>query len=176
MDFTRRVTDAYAIPHEAPIRDVAVASPVRWLNRDAVPSSAQHFSLQFYLILVFLVSIFPAHAQSGGDARGPSPTHAQLREPNGADRCRFCHAAEVQGYSRSAMAHALRRAGQEPDGIVSGNGTKITIHSSATGYWQSWENRGDKSTYRVDFVIGSGEHANGYLVDIGGHLFQSLHH
>jgi hypothetical protein len=64
MDFTRRVTDAYAIPHEALIRDVAVASPVRWLNRNGVPSSAQHFSLQFYLILVFLVSIFPAHAQS----------------------------------------------------------------------------------------------------------------
>jgi tetratricopeptide (TPR) repeat protein len=71
------------------------------------------------------------------------------------------------------MAHALRRAGQEPDGIVSGNGTKITIHSSATGYWQSWENGGDKSTYGVDFVIGSGEHASGYLVNIGGHLFQS---
>jgi hypothetical protein len=68
----------------------------------------------------------------------------QLREPAGADRCLFCHAAEVQGYSRSAMAHALRRAGQEPDGIVSRNGTKITIHSSATGYWWSWENGGDK--------------------------------
>jgi tetratricopeptide (TPR) repeat protein len=173
MDFTRRVTDAHAIPHEAPIRDVGVASPVRLLNRDSVPSSAQHFSLKLYWILVFIVGIFPAHAQSGADPRAPSPTHPQLREPTGADRCLFCHAAEVQGYSRSAMAHALRRAGQEPDGIVSGNGTKITIHSSATGYWQSWENRGDKSTYRVDFVIGSGEHANGYLVDIGGHLFQS---
>jgi hypothetical protein len=133
MDFTRRATDAYAIPHEAPIRDVGIASPVPLLNRDPVPSSAQHFSLKLYLILVFLVSIFPAHAQSVGDARTPSPTHPQLREPTGADRCRFRHAAEVQGYSRSAMAHALRRAGQEPDGIVSGNGTKITIHSSATG-------------------------------------------
>ena len=104
MDFTRRATDAYAIPHEAPIRDVGVASPVPQLNRDAVPSSAQHFSLQLYLILVFLVSIFPTYAQSGGDARTPSPAHPQLREPTGADRCRFCHAAEVQGYSRSAMA------------------------------------------------------------------------
>jgi hypothetical protein len=67
----------------------------------------------------------------------------------------------------------LRRAGQEPDGTVDARGTKITIHSSPTGYWQTWENAGDKSEYRVDYVIGSGEHARGYLVDIGGHLFQS---
>ena len=71
------------------------------------------------------------------------------------------------------MAHALRRAGQEPDGTVNAQGTKITIHSSPTGYWQTWENAGDKADYRIDYVIGSGEHASGYLVDIGGHLFQS---
>jgi len=53
----------------------------RLLNRDAVPRSAQHFSLRLYLILVFLVGIFPAHAQSGGDARAPSPTHPQLSPP-----------------------------------------------------------------------------------------------
>ena len=173
MDFTRRVTDAYETPHEAPIRDVEVASPVGLRNRDAIPGLAQSFSLKLSLILAFLGSVLPAHAQSVDNARATSPTQPQLREPTGADRCLFCHTAEVQGYSRSAMAHALRRAGQEPDGIVSGNGTKITMHSSATGYWQSWENGGDKSTYRVDYVIGSGEHASGYLVDIGGHLFQS---
>ncbi len=71
------------------------------------------------------------------------------------------------------MAHALRRAGQEPDGTVSAHGTKITIHSSPTGYWQTWENGGDKTDYRVDYVVGSGEHASGYLVNIGRHLFQS---
>ncbi|MGH9741875.1 MAG: c-type cytochrome [Candidatus Acidiferrum sp.] len=71
------------------------------------------------------------------------------------------------------MAHSLRRASQEPDGVVNENGSKITIHSSPSGYWQSWENGGDRNDYRVDFVIGSGNHASGYLVDIGGHLFQS---
>jgi photosynthetic reaction center cytochrome c subunit len=71
------------------------------------------------------------------------------------------------------MAHSLRRAGQEADGTVTANGSKITIHSSATGLWQDWENASDKSRYHVDFVIGSGSHASGYLVDIGGHLFQS---
>ncbi len=71
------------------------------------------------------------------------------------------------------MAHALRRAGREPDGTVTAHGTKITIHSSPTGYWQTWENAGDRTDYRVDYVIGSGEHASGYLVFIGSHLFQS---
>ena len=71
------------------------------------------------------------------------------------------------------MAHSLRRAGQEPDGTVTANGSKITMRSSSTGYWQRWENGGDRSDYRIVFVIGSGNHASGYLVDIGGHLFQS---
>ena len=30
-----------------------------------------------------------------------------------------------------------------------------------------------KASIACDYVIGSGEHASGYLVDIGGHLFQS---
>jgi photosynthetic reaction center cytochrome c subunit len=85
----------------------------------------------------------------------------------------FCHPAEVEGYKHSAMARALRRAGREPDGTVSANGSTITMHSSSTGFYQRWENGEDKSEYRIDYVIGSGEHASGYLVDIGGHLFQS---
>jgi photosynthetic reaction center cytochrome c subunit len=71
------------------------------------------------------------------------------------------------------MAHALRRTGQEPSGVVAAHGSTITMHSSSAGFYQRWENGNDKSEYRVDYVIGSGEHASGYLVDIGGHLFQS---
>ncbi|MGA8232362.1 MAG: c-type cytochrome [Candidatus Acidiferrales bacterium] len=71
------------------------------------------------------------------------------------------------------MAHSLRRAGREPDGSVSAHGTTVTIHSSPTGDWQRWENGGDETDYRIDYVIGSGTHASGYLIDIGGHLFQS---
>ncbi|MGB7284664.1 MAG: c-type cytochrome [Candidatus Acidiferrum sp.] len=85
----------------------------------------------------------------------------------------FCHPAEVEGYARSAMAHSLRRAAREPDGIVTAHGSTITMHSSAAGSWQRWENGGDSAEYHVDFVIGSGIHASGYLIDIGGHLFQS---
>ncbi len=71
------------------------------------------------------------------------------------------------------MAHSLRRPGQEPEGTVIANGSKITMYSTPAGSWQRWENGGDQSEYRVDWVVGSGNHASGYLVDIGGHLFQS---
>jgi photosynthetic reaction center cytochrome c subunit len=71
------------------------------------------------------------------------------------------------------MAHSLRRPGQEPEGTVSAHGSKITMYSTPTGYWQRWQNGGDQSEYRIDWVVGSGNHASGYLVEIGGHLFQS---
>jgi photosynthetic reaction center cytochrome c subunit len=56
---------------------------------------------------------------------------------------------------------------------VTANGSTITMHSSPQGFYQTWQNGNDKSEYRVEYVIGSGEHASGYLVDIGAHLFQS---
>jgi hypothetical protein len=73
----------------------------------------------------------------GQSARGSSHSTAQQTvspaEPAGAARCRFCHPSEVEGYARSAMAHSLRRAGQEPDGEVDTPDAK-TIHSSLAGY------------------------------------------
>ena len=135
--------------------------------------TAQIFALGLGVFLILLSSVIFGRGQS---ARNVAPTQdaaALLHAPMGASRCMFCHPAEVEGYARSAMAHSLRRAGQEPDGIVSAHGSTITMRSSPTGYWQHWENGGDSSDYRVDYVVGSGNHASGYLVDIGGHLFQS---
>ena len=127
------------------------------------------------LALLALSWISVARSQEAGGAKLQTkiPEQIQTKEPTGADRCVVCHPSEVQGFARSAMAHALRRAGNEPDGTVTAHGSTITMHSSTAGFYQSWENGGDKSEYRVDYVIGSGEHASGYLVDIGGHLFQS---
>jgi photosynthetic reaction center cytochrome c subunit len=71
------------------------------------------------------------------------------------------------------MAHSLRRAGREPDGTVTAGGARITMYSSPTGSWQRLENAGENAAYRIDYVIGSGSHASGYLVDMGGDLFQS---
>lgn len=123
------------------------------------------------LLLMFAGDAFPGRSQS--DSKAARGDLIPSAEPTGADRCLFCHPAEVRGYARSAMAHSLRRAGQEPDGEVNANGSKITMHSSPAGYWQRWQNGGDETEYRVDFVIGSGKHASGYLVNLGGHLFQS---
>jgi hypothetical protein len=131
----------------------------------------------FFFILAFVGSVLSGRSQSvvGQAAKHDTETPLQQppSEPAGASRCLFCHPTEVEGYARSAMAHSLRRASQEPDGTVNANGTKITIHSSPTGYWQRWENACDKSEYHVDYVVGSGNHASGYLVDLAGHLFQS---
>lgn len=107
------------------------------------------------------------------EAASPQLTSQSLKEPAGANRCQFCHASEVEGYALSAMAQSLRRASQEPNGTVETRDGAITMHSSPTGYWQRLDSGGDSTDYRIDYVIGSGKHASGYLLDIAGHLFQS---
>jgi tetratricopeptide (TPR) repeat protein len=88
--------------------------------------------------------------------------------------CRDCHANEVEQYSRFSMAHSLRRAAREPASSFQGPGTtKFTIVSDARGTRQRMERAGEVSEYQVAYVIGSGNHASGYLVQLGDHLFQS---
>lgn len=94
-------------------------------------------------------------------------------QPSGADRCILCHRSEVEGYARSAMADSLRRSGNEPDGSVITEETRITASNGKNGYWQRLESGGQTTQYRIDYVIGSGNHAAGYLLDLSGHLFQS---
>ena len=65
------------------------------------------------------------------------------------------------------MAHSLRRAGHEPDGRVTTPTTKITMYSSPTGYWQRLESGGHKTNYRINYVMGSGNHASGLLDRLG---------
>jgi photosynthetic reaction center cytochrome c subunit len=145
------------------------------VGRSHLTRKAQIFDLTLSVFLVFLSSVGSGRGQSASNAASKQDALAQPLPsgPTGASRCMFCHPAEVEGYARSAMAHSLRRASQEPEGAVSAHGSKITMRSSPTGYWQHWENGGDSSDYRVDYVVGSGSHASGYLVAIGGHLFQS---
>jgi len=71
------------------------------------------------------------------------------------------------------MAHSLRRSGNEPDGAVTTDETKITAATGKNGYWQRLESGGQTTAYRIDYVIGSGNHASGYLLDLSDHLFQS---
>ena len=91
----------------------------------------------------------------------------------GAHPCESCHAKEVAGYARSAMAQSLRRAGREPEGSFTAAKTRFAIRSDGTGTWQSLERAGQTAEYRVAWVIGSGRHAAGSLILAGDHLFQS---
>jgi photosynthetic reaction center cytochrome c subunit len=130
---------------------------------------------RFVILWLLLCAVVGPVRSSGGNNAGSEASipMRQFSESTGANRCAFCHQSEVEGYARSAMAHSLRRAGQEPDGTVETSDTKIAMRSSPSGYWQRLEDGGDITNYRIDYVIGSGNHASGYLVDIADHLYQS---
>jgi hypothetical protein len=87
--------------------------------------------------------------------------------------CEPCHPKEVAAYSHSSMARSLRRPGNQPAGTFLAAGTRFTIHSDGKGVWQRMERAGEVWEYQVAYVIGSGSHASGYLIQVGDHLFQS---
>jgi len=87
--------------------------------------------------------------------------------------CQSCHPNEVAAYSHSGMARSLRRPNREPPGTFAIAGTRFTIVSDNKGTRQQMQRAGDVSEYPVAFVVGSGSHAAGFLIQIGDHLFQS---
>lgn len=88
--------------------------------------------------------------------------------------CQACHPKEVEGYSHYSMAHSMGQAQHVPSGSFQNEfGIKFTTYSDQSGTWQRMENAGEVSTYRVEYVIGSGKHGFGFLVRVGDDLFQS---
>ena len=67
----------------------------------------------------------------------------------------------------------MRLPAQEPEGIVSTSQTTLRTYSNRDGTWQTLQSHGATETYRVDYVIGSGTHASGYIISLANHLFQS---
>jgi hypothetical protein len=63
----------------------------------------------------------------------------------------------------------------EPEGTFqdAASGTRFSIRSEPGGMFQRRERGGEAFDYPVSYVIGSGNHASGYLVAAGGYLFQS---
>jgi hypothetical protein len=90
-------------------------------------------------------------------------------------RCVACHPKEVQAYSRSAMARALSRPGVVPNGAFEHlySHTAFSVSEDGVGVLQRLVRTGEVAEQHVAFAIGSGNHAIGYLVRIGDHLFQS---
>src|SRR5215471_6002723 len=76
--------------------------------------------------------------------------------------CEPCHSKEVAAYSHSAMANSLRRPGKEPGGSFSiSSGARFTILTGTATLTQRVDRGGERSEYRVAYVIGSGSHASG---------------
>ena len=89
--------------------------------------------------------------------------------------CQSCHPKEVAAYSHSAMAQSLRPPADAPDGTFTAgaSNTRFTVRHDNKGLWQRMDRGGEVSEYRVAYAIGSGKHATGFLILIGGYLFQS---
>ena len=104
---------------------------------------------------------------------GPNTVAGAAPAPSDGSQCKTCHAYEVNGFARSRMAQSMRIGGQEPAGVVHTPGATITMHSGKDGSWQTLATEGGTTDYHVDYVIGSGTHASGYIIDLGDHLFQS---
>jgi photosynthetic reaction center cytochrome c subunit len=159
------------------INNSGYKSCFRLVRRACRATAAQSLPLSLLGFLALLPTVASGQSPSVSPINGKGSAQASALQlssaPSGSNRCIFCHPAEVEGYERTTMAHSLRRAGAEPEGAVNANGSKITMHSSSTGYWQRWENKGEAIDFRIAYVIGSGTHAAGYLADISGHLFQS---
>ncbi len=93
----------------------------------------------------------------------------------GDQRCAECHPKEVLGYQQSAMAHSLSKATPQPEGSFEHtfSKTRFSIRSTASGVVHRFERGGESGEQKIAFVIGSGVHAYGYIVQAGDHLFQS---
>jgi hypothetical protein len=89
------------------------------------------------------------------------------------NQCRYCHAPEVDGFARSKMARSMRVGGQEPKGVVKAPDTTITMYSDRRGSWQRLESQVGSPAFHVDYVVGSGTHASGYITSVANHVFQS---
>jgi hypothetical protein len=117
-----------------------------------------------------LTALAGAQDQLAKHKNAPKKSNAENDEGG---YCADCHEAEVNGFVRSKMSQSMRLPSREPEGLVQIPASTIRIHSDRDGTWQTLESRGQTERYRVDYVIGSGTHASGYLISLDNHLFQS---
>src|SRR5262245_41028484 len=95
-------------------------------------------------------------------------------EAHAANPCLPCHAKQVAGYEKTAMARSLSHSAQQPPGSFKHtfSGTEFSIKAAGDSLQMTIKRDGLSATYRPDYVVGSGSHAYGYLVRIGDYLFQ----
>lgn len=89
--------------------------------------------------------------------------------------CARCHPKETAGYEATAMAHSLGSPMHVPPGqlVHSRSNTQFQIELTPSRMVQRLSRKGDTSQYSVAYAIGSGNHATGFIVRQGDHLYQS---
>lgn len=89
--------------------------------------------------------------------------------------CAQCHPQEVEGYAATQMAHTLERPTPQPSGTYfhALSKSQFNIESNGSRMIQRMERDGVTSEYPVAYQIGSGTHAFAYVIQLGGHLFES---
>ncbi|MDE0264596.1 MAG: hypothetical protein OXJ37_19495 [Bryobacterales bacterium] len=90
--------------------------------------------------------------------------------------CATCHPKEVDEYRLSGMGRSISKlANDHPLGSYGHgfSGTTFRTSTSDAGLVQEIERGGLSAEYAIDYVIGSGNAAFGYLVRVGDALFQS---
>lgn len=92
-----------------------------------------------------------------------------------ANPCASCHPKQVAGYQKTGMANSLSRAANQPSGSFRHaiSDTAFEIRTTPKGQIHTIEREGVRGSLPVAYVIGSGNHAFGYLVNVKGYLFQS---
>ena len=93
-----------------------------------------------------------------------------------AERCQSCHPDEVKQYLRTGMGRSLAQPdSDQPSGVYyhGHSGTTFHVELSDRGMVHRIERNGHEASYLIDYVIGSGNAAFGYLVRVGDAIFQS---
>ncbi len=92
-----------------------------------------------------------------------------------ASPCLPCHAKQVAGYEKTAMARSLSSSAHQPLGSFTHafSGTEFSVKPAGGNIQITMRRDGLSATYQADYAVGSGSHAYGYVVRIGDYLFQA---
>jgi tetratricopeptide (TPR) repeat protein len=119
---------------------------------------------------------------SGGRANQSTSPAAIKTDTNGYvgnEACAQCHAAIVDSYQRTAMAHASGPAARNPmtgDFVHKKSGVHYRIYSEDGRLWLSFERPGDpavRGEHELLYYIGQGRRGRTYLFSTDGFLFES---
>ena len=89
--------------------------------------------------------------------------------------CDQCHPKEVAGFSVTQMGRSLGPPQQEPGAtfVQPASKSRFTMEYRDGRMIQRVERGGLRGEYEIAYQVGSGTHAFAYLIEMGGHLFES---